>query len=269
MALFGSTTVIFFVSFIIVLAVLYLYIRRKKYATRSKEVSVFVDFMTILIGVASILAAFVSIDVMRSQEKLQEKLQNILLDIQKKEHQPVFYVRQSLSKSTPNGVYDIEDYYIESFGGYMASPAKIEHQTMICVYYRDNSKPYSEGIKMYYPVIYYNGGIDYKNISGLLYKTVGSEYLKNNLCFNRIYKAAIEHDRNNNVYTEVKKIELSKISYIDIYGDNRNVYYIDSQQTTKEEYDVIMTESKKYLFETKSIDKLTFDDILNIIESLK
>lgn len=70
MALFGSTTVIFFVSFIIVLAVLYLYIRRKKYATRSKEVSVFVDFMTILIGVASILAAFVSIDVMRSQEKL-------------------------------------------------------------------------------------------------------------------------------------------------------------------------------------------------------
>lgn len=59
-----------FVSFIILLAVLYLYIRRKKYATRSKEVSVFVDFMTILIGVASILAAFVSIDVMRSQEKL-------------------------------------------------------------------------------------------------------------------------------------------------------------------------------------------------------
>ena len=263
MTLFGSTAGIFLVILIIVLVVLFSFAGYKKYTTRSKEVSVLVDIMTILIGIASIFATFVSIDVMRSQEKLQE----ILLDIQKKENQPVFYVRQSLSKTTSDGIYDIEDYSIESFGGYMASPAKIEHKTFINFQYTGNNE--QTNVELYIPVLYHNAYIEYDNIIGILYKTYGNEDLKNIQYFNDIYKAVIEHYKSIPGYADIKKIELFKISYIDIYGDNRTVYYLNSHKIDKTIYDKIENYEKKYLYMKKEIDKLTFDDILNIIESLK
>lgn len=258
------STVIIILSSIIVLFFFVLLTARKK--IEKENLSRIVDCMTIAVGISTIVSAAISISVMLSQEKSQERL----IAMQENEHQPVFKINYNLSKTNTSEVFDVENFVIENVGEQMLSPADITLKTYIKTNYANNKD--GIGNTTYYPLTYYyNASISSENLSGEIMKTIGNEYLHNHLEFYNLYKDAIEYSNtHNDVFLEIEKIDLFKISYIDIYGKERVCYYRNSNRISEKTYDSIIQESNKIYHNVpfKSIVDIGLEDILRfMIES--
>ena len=257
-----------YISLAIVLFFLFIIIvfRRYKERIEPNEISLLVDIMTILIGLASLVASAVSISVMLSQEKTQATL----LEVQKKEHQPVFAISHSLSKSDSSAVYDVEDYMVENVGERMLSPASISCKTFIKVEYHDILNNINTSV--YYSLgYYYNVASETDNLTGVLKKTYGNEYIQNNLKFGNIYKDATKyHSEHDDEYVFVDKVDFFVISYVDIYGENRTNYYRGNDQSTKEDYEAVCkSSSETYGLLPKSITEVTLSDLITPLKAGK
>lgn len=241
-----------------------LVVRRYKDKLERTEISLIVDIMTILIGVASLIASAVSIAVMLSQEKTQE----ILLEAQMREHQPIFSIDYTKSKSPSSDIYDVQDFVIENIGEQMISPAKISHKSFIKV---DYNNVYADVHKSaYYPLsYYYNGTVSTDNLTGRILMTIGNEYLQNNLKMYLLHQEAMRYDEEHKgEYISLEHVDYFVISYTDIYGEERTNYYRESHHTTKEEYEKVF-ESSSVTYKNsgnKSISEVTLNDL---VEPLK
>ena len=256
--IFISLTVVTISMFII------LVVRRNKDKLERTEISLIVDIMTILIGIASLTASAVSVAVMLSQEKTQE----ILLEAQKKEHQPIFSIDYTLSQSPSSDMYDVLDFVIENIGEQMLSPAEISYKSFIKVDYND---VYADIHKSaYYPLSYYhNATVSSGNLTGRILMTIGNEHLQNNLKMYSLHQEAIRYDEEHKgEYVSVEEVDYFVISYTDIYGEKRKNYYRKNNHTTKEEYDKVFESSTSTYrnIGNKSISEVTLNDL---VEPLK
>ena len=126
-------TVLFCFSIIAFLFVVILLIRRYKEKINRGDVSLLVDISTVLVGIATLIVSGISIHVMLSQEETQ----GLLVELQKREHQPIFSINYTVSKSPASEVHDVEDYVVENIGEQMLSPANISCKSFIKVDYSD------------------------------------------------------------------------------------------------------------------------------------
>lgn len=254
-----SVSILAFLFFVLLI------IRRYKDKIERNDLSIWVDITTILIGVASLIVSGISISVMLSQEKTEK----FLLEAQKKEHQPVFSIGYTLSKSPTSEVYDVEDFVIENIGEQILSPASISHKTFLKIDYRDIANNSQKSI--YYPLTYYyNATISSDDQIGRLLTTIGNEYLHNNLKLYELDKAAIafnnEYDKE---YIFIEKVDLFKITYTDIYNEERVNHYRNSHLCTKELYESIFQNAASVcaMPGIKSISDVTFKDILIAVKN--
>ena len=256
--IFISLTVVIISTFII------LVVRRNKDKLERTEISLIVDIMTILIGIASLTASAVSVAVMLSQEKTQE----VLLEIQKKEHQPIFSINYTHSKSASSDIFDVQDFVIENIGEQMLSPAKISFKSFIKVDYNNvNSGAHKSA---YYPLSYfYNATVRSDDLQGRILMTIGNEYLQNNLKMYLLNQNSIKYDKEHKgEYISLELVDYFVISYIDIYGEERTNYYRENHHTTKEEYEKVFGSSASTYGDVgnKSISEVTLNDL---VEPLK
>lgn len=181
-----------------------------------------------------------------------------------------FKINYNISKTDTSEVFDVENFVIENIGEQMLSPADVTVKTYIKTNYANNKD--GTGNITYYPLTYYyNVSISSENLSGEIMKTIGNEYLHNHLKVNNLDKEAIEYSNtHSDVFLEIEKIDLFKISYIDIYGKERVCYYRNSSRISEKTYDSIIHESNKIYHNVpfKSIVDIDLDDILSyMIES--
>ncbi len=258
------TVALISIGFIALLFFVLLIVRRHKDKIKRKDLTIWVDITTILIGVASLIVSVISISVMLSQEQTEK----FLLEAQKKEHQPVFSITYTSSKSSASEVNDVEDYVIESNGEQMLSPATISHDTFIKVDYAnfaDNTRK-----SVYYPLTYYyNATVSSDNQIGRLQTTIGNEYLHNNLKLYNLHQAAGAYNNyHEKEHVVLEKVDLFKITYIDIYNEERTNHYRNSHLCTPEIYNSIFQEAASIcpLPGTKSISDVCLEDILKAVK---
>ena len=254
-------TVLFCFSITAFLFVVILLIRRYKEKINRGDVSLLVDISTVLVGIATLIVSGISIHVMLSQEETQ----GLLVELQKREHQPIFSINYTLSKSPASEVYDVEDYVVENIGEQMLSPANISCKSFIKVDYSDVDAGVQKSV--YYPLTYYyNATLSSGDQTGELIRTIGNEYLQNNLKLYQLHQAAqaytAEHDKE---YVFIKKIDLFTITYTDLYAEERTVYYRDGHLVTEEAYNAIFQNASDTYQDpvfTKSISEVTLDDLI-------
>lgn len=227
---------------------------------QSPEVKAIIDIVTVFIGVMSFVSGMVSIKVMLSQEKIQEEL----LEAQKREHQPNFMIDYKISNIEEGGKYDIEDFTIENIGEPMISPAKISLRTFIKVEYNNIQDNISKVV--YFPLTYYyNATSSTENMKGLLLRSIGNESLQNHGKFVDLYFEANNYTKEHEyIYIYLSKVDMYKISYIDIYEDNRVNYYMGSYRVSKEMYDMIMGYAENINSKSKSIVDVTLSDLIDV-----
>jgi hypothetical protein len=238
--------------------------RRYKDKIKRKDLTVWVDISTILIAFASLIVSGVSISVMLSQEKTEK----FLLEAQMKEHQPIFSINYTVTKSEASQWYDMENFVIENIGEQMLSPAKISHKTFIKIDYEnfaDNTKK-----SVYYPLIsYYRTTIISESQVGVLSRSYANEYTQNYLKFRELDMAVqtynIEHD---NEYIVIEKVDLFKITYTDIYNEERTCHYRNSYLCSPEIYTGILENAASVceLPGEKEITNVCLEDILTAVK---
>ena len=246
---------IVFISLAIItsLFLIVLLIRRYREKLEHNAIMPFVDIMTIVIGIMSVITSAVSISVMKSQEKMQETL----LQLQKEEHQPIFLVKESMVD------YGYENLIIENVGEQMLAPADITFKSYIEVQYSNAFENIDR--KVYYNVIYHPWITSHDNVRGVIWKTNKDENFQNHLNFVELTKAANRYNsESEGEYVCIDLVNYLSVSYIDVYGDKNVKYYRDNQLITREEYERVYDLAYSTFGEhhTKSIDKVELNDLI-------
>ena len=228
---------------------------------QSPEIKAIVDIVTVFIGVMTLVSGMVSIKVMLSQEKLQEEL----LEAQKREHQPNFMINHKISKTEEDGEYNVENFTIENIGEPMISPAKISYSTFIKVEYNNMQDNVSKVV--YYPLTYYYSRTSSAdNMKGLLLCSIGNESIQNHGRFGDLYFEAIKYNKEHeHVYVYLSKVDMYEISYVDIYEEKRTNYYMGNYRVSKETYDTVMEYAKMTNIRSKSIVDVTLTDLIDAV----
>lgn len=224
------------------------------------KLSLIVNYMTIAIGMSTILSTVLSAYVMISQDKSQRRL----IEMQEYEHQPIFAINYIKSSSDGTDSKDIEDFTIENIGEQMLGPAKILLRSYIEVEYSDYNKDIE--LKTYYPLeYYYRTVINTENLTGLLMMSHESEQIQNNKQFTRLHDEATTYSTSHDkIYVYLRKIDLFTITYTDIYGNERTCYYRNSDKSSKEAYDLITGNADRIYtkYPTTDIEEVTFEDLI-------
>ena len=203
---------------------------------QSPQMESIVDVATIFIGVMSMVSGIVSVKVM-------------------------------LSQSNPDGRQnDVEDFVIENIGEPMLSPAKLEVRTFIQVAYTHLSRGvHNTG---YYPLTdYYPCTSATSEMKGMLFGSRFTDELQNRGKYFDLYFKAIEYTNPENGTLLLNKVDLFKISYVDIYEEKRITYYLNANRTTKEVYDEIVNSASKVGIPSKSIKDVTLDDLIAFVKA--
>ena len=221
--------------------------------------------IVVLIPLLIILASIISF------KKTGEDLHEIqMMEMQKMEHQPIFSIEYSLTKTEGFEVPDIEDYAISNTGEQMRSLLDMTCETFIKVKYDNISADIHTSA--YYPLLGYYGFTKSTGSSvGLLKETVGNESQHNFFYFHNVYKAANAYDDEHpEVIVSVEKVDFFKITYVDIYNEQRAVYYRGAYQkanlTTKKEYDSVVASATTTYPISKSISEVTLEDLIAPLE---
>lgn len=204
-----------------------LVIRRYREKLEHNAIMPFVDIMTIVIGIMSVITSAVSISVMKSQEKMQETL----LQLQKEEHQPIFLVKQSIVETE-------EEFVIENVGEQMLAPAEIKLRSYLEVEYSNLADDIDKTV--FFRVIYHNATTSSSNLKGVIKRSSRVDNYQNHLNYVNLTKLANRYCfENDGEHVFINQVDYFSISYTDIYGDKHTKYYRDSQLTTKEEFEKV------------------------------
>lgn len=219
----------------------------------------------LLIALAAMISGMLSF-----KQSDDDFLEIQMMEMQKMEHQPIFSIEYSLTKTEGFEVPDIEDYAISNTGEQMRSLLDMTCETFIKVKYDNISADIHTSA--YYPLLGYYGFTKSTGSSvGLLKETVGNESQHNFFYFHNVYKAANAYDDEHpEVIVSVEKVDFFKITYVDIYNEQRTVYYRGAYQktnlTTKEEYDSVVASATTTYPISKSISEVTVEDLITPLE---
>lgn len=219
-----------------------------------------IDVVTVLVGIFSVFVSLVSIHVMRQQEKTQD----MLVKMQQMEHQPTFDIEISAYALEENGPNAYEEFSITNVGRQMSSPAMVSVQSFIQVSYTDKDLDYLG----YYPLGYYfNSTVSSKALTGQLVHSWGSFYSMNLTRFNDLRYATLPSGCNG--YVSLKLVHRFAITYTDLYGDERTVYYENEVLSSEEAQSDIAKRAEFFINKKKSIADVTIDDLCEEIISIK
>lgn len=219
-----------------------------------------IDVVTVLVGIFSVFVSLVSIHVMRQQEKTQD----MLVKMQQMEHQPTFGIEISAYAFEENGPNAYEEFSITNVGKQMSSPAIVSVQSFIQVSYTDKDLDYLG----YYPLGYYfNSTVSSKALTGQLVHSWGSFYSMNLTRFNDLRYATLPSGCNG--YVSLKLVHRFAITYTDLYGDERTVYYENEVLSSEEAQSDIAKRAEFFINKKKSIADVTIDDLCEEIISIK
>lgn len=232
----------------------------------NKTIEKVVGISTIMTGIASIVVGGVSLYVMVSQKSTQE----LLLQIQKNEHQPTFAVNYHLIKDENSGTYNSEEFKIENIGERMKALTQLQVRSFVKVDYSHFDK--NIYFTTYIPLSYYfNATVRTGNLQGVILYSVGSEYLKNNLKVSNLYMEAVEYSKEHEKeHVDISRIDLIKIAYIDIYNDE-NVQYMNKNQPIDETFynQVMKVSQSNFSHLSYNLDELNMNLLWTDCEQLK
>lgn len=216
-----------------------------------------INVVTVLVGIFTIVTGLVSIHVMISQDRTQKEL----IRAQKMEHQPTFQVTLSEFPAEEGGPNVYQEYSITNIGEQMSSPADVTCHSYFKITYADSKYPHE----------------DYFSINQFFYASFFSGALKGEI----IHSACSWALENLKHYGELRftprpskctapiTIDLAhtfSISYVDIYGETNEVYFLGERPISKEEYFLIENKANYDWAKNKSIAEITQEDITQAME---
>ena len=104
-------------------------------------------------------------------------------------------------------------------------------------------------------------------MKGMLFGSRFTDKLQNRGKYFDLYFKAIEYTNPENGTLLLNKVDLFKISYVDIYEEKRITYYLNANRTTKEVYDEIVNSASKVGIPSKSIKDVTLDDLIAFVKA--
>lgn len=212
-----------------------------------------INVVTVLVGVFTIVTGLVSIHVMISQDKTQKEL----IRAQKMEHQPTFQVTLSEFPAEEGGPNVYQEYSITNIGEQMSSPADVTCHSYLKISYADVNNPHE----------------DYFLISPFFYVSFSSGALKGDIIHSACSSALLNLQHYNalrymprpSICTAPMSIELVhtfSIAYIDIYGENKEVFFMNEKPISSEEYRHIEDYAHSSWAVNNSIAEITQEDIV-------
>lgn len=230
----------------------------------SKEnIDIIVAIATALTGIASIVVGFVSVHVMTTQNEMQKSL----IEYQKKEHQPVFIVKKSIGKSTPDAEkYDYEEFTLENVGERFKSLQSVSQHNFVRFTYSNRGTQHPENIVSYAPIThYYNVQSGTSDVRDLIIQSYASDKILNHKRYTDLYFDAVEYSSSHeNETLLVDRIEFFIITYTDIYDETKTIYLKGKETVEKEEYDNICAKAESdYGHRSYDLKELNLDIFFN------
>lgn len=203
---------------------------------------------SIVTGIFSILFAFYQLSI---NEKLMIKAN--------KADQPVFQMNFVYWQSDTSSIKDHVDLWIGAKGEEPRRINDINIDTYLKFDYTDK-----KGSMTYYlPIKYYLG---WPILTNNLSDTIAITYTStpNNMQFARIYHEAMEESKYP-VYAFVEMVYITKIDYLDKYGEPQEVYFVNKKEETKEEaMRIKQISQKQFEYDMWTIDQLSITKIKEI-----
>ena len=256
-----------FVLFLITSAVISLWYFKKDFFSKN-NLETIVAFMTIVTGIASVVVGFITIKVMLDQNTREQ----ILLEFQEKEHQPIFIVKKTLGKSyADKDIYDYEEFTLENVGHTYKHLESVNIKTFVKISHSIMKDDY-KNIISYIPLsYYYNATSKTGYVTDLVYYSHSSNYEHNNEKYSNLYFSAIDYNqKTDNEKLFVDKIQFFIIKYTDIYDKDRVIYLQDKEVVTEEIYNNIKTLAEQdYEHNTYNLSELSLDIYWNNCKQLK
>lgn len=246
-----------FIIFILSVAVFTLWYFKKDIITKN-NLDTIVALMTIVTGIASVVVGFVSIKVMLEQNDRE----NILLEFQEKEHQPIFIIKTTLGKSYPNkDIYDYEEFSIENIGHKYKYLQDVSIKTFVKIEHNIMSSEYKKIIS-YIPLSYYYSATSKTgDVSDVVYYSISSNSIHNHEKYTDLYFSAIDYNSNNeHEKLFVDKVQFFIIKYIDIYDKERTIYLQNKEIVTEDIYkNIAALAEQDYGKKTYNLSELSLD----------
>ena len=217
-----------------------------------------IEIVSITNSLVAIVVAIITVWVMISQKKMQQ----IVIDIQKQEHQPSFeidYKHHCVSD------LEFEDFSIINYGEPFTS-IEVSTETFINVDYFSTNLP---EINTYIKVNdFYGVGIHTGSTTNEVYKRYLGE-IRNT----EILKTWVMESRQYN-QEHADSFYLSKrsfiiIKYVDIYGDSHVKHFLDGTLCTEQSYNEVCAISQAHFGKSFYISEIKFPDILSSCTAFK
>ncbi|MBP3496673.1 MAG: hypothetical protein J6K33_02440 [Alistipes sp.] len=218
-----------------------------------------IEIVSITNSLVAIVVGIITVWVMISQKNMQQ----IVIDIQKQEHQPSFeidYKHHCVSN------LEFEDFYIINHGEPFKS-ISVSTETFINVNYFDTNYPKNIEINTYINVNdYYGVGFATGAIIGEVYRTYVGK-IKNTEMLKTWVEESRQYNQDHTDSFYISKLSYVIIKYVDIYGDPHIEYFRNGDPCTEQSYNEVRAISQTHFGEEtwlKSfyISEIKFPDIL-------
>ena len=211
-----------------------------------------IEIVSITNSLVAIVVGIITVWVMISQKNMQQ----IIIDIQKQEHQPSFEIDYKYHCISD---LEFEDFSIINYGEPFTS-IEVSTETFINVDYFSTNLP---EINTYIKVIdFYGAGIYTGSTTNEVYKRYLGE-IRNT----EILKTWVMESRQYN-QEHADSFYLSKrsfiiIKYVDIYGDSHVKHFLDGTLCTEQSYNEVCAISQAHFGKSFYMSEIKFPDILS------
>jgi hypothetical protein len=187
----------------------------------------FNEWMTLLIGVSTIVVAIVNCYYIAKQTNIYKQQAKY----EKQEHQPVFIIEIKQEQDSDDGKYGTDRLYIRNVGARVRSPFKVKTSLFFRLTHsvKDQRSAIRVKVSDYFGLSrkgYGNGNIIYEAHSA-----------GNNRAYCELYNQSLADSRRGDEYYFLDKDLLIEISYTDLYNESHTLYFNDDMEITKTEYD--------------------------------
>lgn len=220
----------------------------------------------ILTGVAAMLVGIVSTVVMLSQNRMQQ----MMIAMQRNEHQPAFIIDYTKYIDSKKGTMcDYEEFKVINAGERPKSIDGISLSSYIAIQYDRPRAGIS--IETYLPLTYFLAIRKTNNLQGELQYSIGGNYTHNNLKVYEFHCQAVDYGiAREDVYLETERIDLFRIDYTDMYDCSHTCFFKKGSPTGREEYErirkIAAADFGERLYDT---DELNLDILWSDCRSLR
>jgi hypothetical protein len=242
-------------AFIIFLIVSTIVLMTKMFFDKRKGYEDWSAWANVVSAIGTVVVGIVTIVVMKSQDDIQKRQ----LAMEEAKNQPIFVLSESHNKSEGSDKFDYEEFGVFNYGAMVKSFSEVTPYVFVQLTYCQNN----EIKELYAPIdhYYYEYYIT-KALQGDVAHSYGSSYIHNTLNYvNNIYWG-----KSNNPSIEwvnSKLIKIFVVSYVDIYGVSKTIYFESESETTKEYVlDIISISQKQFPTQKFDIRKVSIDAII-------